>query len=166
MEDKKIIELNATDRDLLVFSTPREATDSMLKELNALPNVEVTKLKLESDIIKDGVDLSTALKAEAIIQKYMKPMTMKQIQNQTNKWVYLFYKPYNSTMDEVNARLDAIQFQLSTLPADCVYYALNRSIRMYKIFPSFNDLYLIMKEHVERREILQTSFQKVIAKLQ
>ena len=74
MEDKKIIELNATDRDLLVFSTPREATDSMLKELNALPNVDVTKLKLESDIIKDGVDLSTALKAEAIIQKYMKPM--------------------------------------------------------------------------------------------
>ena len=32
------------------------------------------------------------------------------LQNQTNKWVYLFYKPYNSTMEEVNARLDAIQF--------------------------------------------------------
>jgi len=166
MEDKKVVELKKNDRDLLVFSSPREATESLITELNALPNVDVKKLKLEGELISDGVDLSTALKAVSIIDKYMEPMTTKQIQNQTNKWVYLFYKPYNSTMEEVNARLDAIQMQLSTLPADCVNFALNRSIRMYKIFPSFNDLYLLMKEHVERREILQQSFQKVIAKLQ
>ena len=144
---------------LLSFRSPTYANIKMKQELSDIDGVEVDKLIITCR------DSTAALKASDVIQVYMTPLDKTELASRISKWKYLFYKPYNSTMEEVEERSAAILEQLAELPADCVHHALGMAIRNYKIFPSFSEVFAIMKNNFNERQHFATQIDKILDQL-
>tara|TARA_X000001388_G_C2226983_1_gene121500 strand:- start:1254 stop:1754 length:501 start_codon:yes stop_codon:yes gene_type:complete len=152
--------VEASRKLLLSIPTPTMANINLVHDLNHIEGVTVQGLDIH---IKDS---NAAMSAHDVINIYLTPLDKSDLEKRIDKWQYLFYKPYNSDMTEVEKRSVAIVEELSVLPADCVQYALNNAIRNYKIFPSFSEVYAILKPHYERRVFFQTKIDKVLDELQ
>ena len=137
---------------ILSFRTPTFANIKMKDELREIDGVEINGTLITCQ------DSTAAMKASDVLQTYLTPMNI-------SKWKYLFYKPYNSTMEEVEERSQAILEQLAELPADCVHHALGMAIRTYKIFPSFSEVFAIMKNNVNERQNFATQIDKILDQL-
>ena len=154
---KKYKERKEKARELLLsIPSPTMANINLVNDLNAIEGVTVTGLDIE---IKDS---NAATKAHDVLEIYLTPLTAEELKIKISKWKYLFYKPYNSTMEEVMERSEVMIEELAKLPADCVNYSLNMAIKNFKIFPSYSEIYGILKPHYERRLLYQN---KIITKL-
>ena len=100
------------------------------------------------------------MKASDVLQTYLTPMNKAELASHI-KWKYLL-QTINSTMEEVEERSQAILEQLAELPADCVHHALGMAIRTYKIFPSFSEVFAIMKNNVNERQNFTTQIDKIL----
>ncbi len=144
---------------LLAFRTPTFANIKMKQELLDINGVNIDKVLITC------TDSTAALKASDVMRVYMTPLDREHLESRIAKWKFLFYKPYNSTMEEVEQRSEAILEQLAVLPADCVHHALGMAIRNYKIFPSFSEVYAIMKNNVDERQNFVTQIDKRLDQL-
>ena len=81
----------------------------------------------------------------------MIPMRSDDIKNRLEKWKYLFHKPFDSKMEEVQLKTNAYEDLLGKMPADCTHYTLNTAMRKFKIFPAYFELYSLIKEQYEIR---------------
>lgn len=144
---------------ILSFRTPTFANIKMKDELKEINGVEINGVLITCQ------DSTAAMKASDVLQTYLTPMNKAELATRISKWKYLFYKPYNSTMEEVEERSQAILEQLAELPADCVHHALGMAIRTYKIFPSFSEVFGIMKNNVNERQNFATQIDKILDQL-
>ena len=144
---------------ILSFRTPTFANIKMKQELNDIDGVEINGMIITCE------NSTAAMKASDVMETYLTPLGKEELASRISKWKYLFYKPYNSTMEEVEERSAAILEQLAELPADCVHHALGMAIRSYKIFPSFSEVFSIMKRNVEERQHFATQIDKRIDEL-
>ena len=145
----------AARQNLLAFASPVRANLRLVWELDELG------FRFKGRMIDNILEITRPTLQEAleIVDKYLVPMQLEDIKNRLEKWKYLFHKPFDSKMDEVQMKTNAYEDLLAKMPADCTHYALNTAMRKFKIFPAYFELYSLIKEQYEIRLYYQESIE-------
>ena len=145
--------------NLLAFASPVRANLRLVWELDELG------FRFKGRLIENIFEIPRPTLQEALdlVDKYMVTMREDDITNRLDKWKYLFHKPFDSKIDEVKLKTDALASALANLPADCTHFALNNAIRKFKIFPAYFELYSLVKEQYEVRLYYQESIENKLS---
>ncbi len=145
---------------ILSFKLPRQANIQLVKELNEIKTVEVKGIICSVETAED------AEKARKLCTWYLQPHNREKVEQYFNKWKWLFQRPYETSSQEMDMRVEAMIDNFEDLPADCIRYIYNQSIKSFRILPPYADVYALVKTEYESRKHYLDFFENKVDELQ